>query len=150
MKEKSYRQCPFCKESIDPLATKCKHCRSLLLPTAPAHGGICPFCREEIDAEAVKCKHCDSQVMVLVDAGLFSLASSGMSGTAFAMIGPGGQGDAPDDGKVAPKRCFKILVPDCRIELGDPVPSSDGAGFFPDRIVCDGWKWIEICLPDIF
>ena len=41
-------------------------------------------------------------------------------------------------------------VPDCRIELGDPVPSSDGAGFFPDRIVCDGWKWIEICLPDIF
>ena len=56
------RQCPFCKEEIRADAVKCKHCKSVLEPDKPSHGGTCPYCKEAILPEAIKCKHCGSIV----------------------------------------------------------------------------------------
>lgn len=56
------RNCPFCKEEIKADATRCKYCRSAIVPERPAHGGECPFCKEAIDSEALKCRFCGSWV----------------------------------------------------------------------------------------
>jgi hypothetical protein len=56
------RECPYCKEEIKADAVKCKHCRSVVKPKVPVHGGTCPYCKEAIKPEAVKCKHCGSMV----------------------------------------------------------------------------------------
>jgi hypothetical protein len=56
------KDCPYCKESINAEATKCKFCGSSVSPERPAHKGVCPFCREKIDGDAIRCKHCRSML----------------------------------------------------------------------------------------
>jgi hypothetical protein len=58
--DKTFRDCPFCKEQIKSAAVVCKHCKSSVEPEHPDHDGTCPFCREEIKLDARKCKHCGS------------------------------------------------------------------------------------------
>lgn len=57
------RECPYCKEEINPEAIKCKHCHSEIAPEKPDHEGTCPYCKEEIKADAIKCKHCQSSLL---------------------------------------------------------------------------------------
>jgi Double zinc ribbon len=58
MADSDTRNCPYCKEDIQPTATRCKHCGSSIRPESPEHGGTCPYCKEAIHPEAIKCKHC--------------------------------------------------------------------------------------------
>ncbi|GHE25435.1 double zinc ribbon domain-containing protein [Streptomyces hydrogenans] len=54
--------CPYCKERIDPEATRCPSCGSRTAPTAPGHDGTCPYCKEAVHPQAVVCKHCRSDL----------------------------------------------------------------------------------------
>jgi len=56
------QQCPFCKEEIHADAVRCKHCRSQIARSMPAHQGVCPFCKEDIKTDAVRCRHCGANV----------------------------------------------------------------------------------------
>jgi uncharacterized CHY-type Zn-finger protein len=67
MAEDQTRQCPYCKETINARALKCKHCGSSVQPTLPDHDGVCPFCKESIHPEAVICPHCRSQLVGAAD-----------------------------------------------------------------------------------
>lgn len=69
MPEDQTQQCPFCKEQINPKATKCKCCGSHLEPTRPEHGGQCPYCKESIHPDAIVCKHCKSTLQAAKDCG---------------------------------------------------------------------------------
>src|ERR1051325_3794946 len=55
--------CPYCRESIEAQASKCKHCGSALASSQPMHRGTCPYCKESIKPDAVKCRHCKSDLL---------------------------------------------------------------------------------------
>src|SRR4030067_1737039 len=63
------RQCPSCREYIDPTATKCPKCQEDLKiidapviidgePSVENETKKCPACAEQIKLEAVKCRFC--------------------------------------------------------------------------------------------
>lgn len=54
------KNCPFCGETINIDAKKCKHCGEWLEEkTAEEPATVkCPYCGEDILSTAVKCKHC--------------------------------------------------------------------------------------------
>jgi hypothetical protein len=56
------KECPYCKETINAQARKCRYCGSMLGREGPSHGGTCPYCKETINVEAVKCRYCGSYV----------------------------------------------------------------------------------------
>lgn len=56
------RSCPYCCETINASASKCRYCHSEIISEKPKHDGTCPFCREEIHKEAIKCKYCTSDL----------------------------------------------------------------------------------------
>ena len=51
--------CPYCKESYNAGATRCKNCGQFLLEGAFRS---CPFCGRAIDEDARKCVHCNEFV----------------------------------------------------------------------------------------
>jgi hypothetical protein len=83
------RECPYCKETINASANKCRYCLSSIDPEHPDHGGTCPFCKESIDPDALKCPHCQSVVAV---SRLTRLRTEGGGGP--LPCGPGGSGKA--------------------------------------------------------
>jgi hypothetical protein len=108
--EATLRQCPFCKEDIKADATRCKNCRSTLMPEKPAHGGTCPFCKEDVNPEAIKCKHCASAIgpvgesKIESDCGCGKTALGWPSASGFSLAlagakqGTGGVGSGPTSG----------------------------------------------------
>ena len=53
---------PYCCETINVNASRCRYCHSEIISEKPKHDGTCPFCREKIHKEAVKCKYCTSDL----------------------------------------------------------------------------------------
>jgi len=85
MTETNKRSCPYCKEDINPDATKCRHCGCFVAPEHPPHKGVCPHCKEAIHPDALVCKHCRSRVGGPIGIG----TPSGFAGFE-AMRAPGG------------------------------------------------------------
>jgi hypothetical protein len=109
---------------------------------------VCPFCREDIRRDAAVCHHCGANVLVLIDASVFTGNGCRPDPTLRAAgSGPGGSGGGDEAPEPWWRVCFMIPVPDCHIEPGKPVDSKDGAGFEDDEIVCDGWKMVKVCIP---
>ncbi|MFJ7961337.1 zinc ribbon domain-containing protein [Streptomyces sp. NPDC096319] len=125
--------CPYCKEQIDPEATRCPSCGSRITPTGPGHGGTCPYCKEAIHPEAVVCKHCRSGLRPGGGAhgdGPGGCTCSGRHGGPLATALPRSAGDAPFD--------LAGLIGGFA-EAGGPAPGGPSTGAAARAPQCTTW-----------
>ena len=134
------RNCPLCKEEINPEAIKCKHCGSSVAPEKAPHEGTCPYCKEEIHPEAIKCKHCKSNLTSEANYGCGDNIPSSNLGIYSSMNPSTGMLPQSDSDSIAPPpfsgEIVANKVPVCR-KISDLHKLGNWLCSFHGRECCD-------------